>query len=110
MKYIDLYLVHWPVKLKVGVNDPVPREEDFDQLDLQSTWVGMEKCLEMGLCRAIGVSNFSCTKIQHLLSFASVPPAVNQVYIYIYTLLFHYLNYIYIYDDDDDLGMVVGCR
>lgn len=79
LEYVDLYLVHWPVKLKIGVNDPVPREEDFEELDMESTWFGMEKCLEMGLCRSIGVSNFSCRKIQQLLSFASVPPAVNQV-------------------------------
>ncbi|KAJ0100165.1 hypothetical protein Patl1_19856 [Pistacia atlantica] len=41
--------------------------------------LAMERCLELGLCRTIGVSNFSSKKIQRLLDFASVPPAVNQV-------------------------------
>ncbi|CAL5366918.1 unnamed protein product [Camellia sinensis] len=48
-------------------------------LDLETTWGGMERCLDMGLCRSIGVSNFSTNKIQRLLDFASIPPAVNQV-------------------------------
>ncbi|KAF7836351.1 Non-functional NADPH-dependent codeinone reductase 2 [Senna tora] len=78
MEYLDMYLVHWPVKLKEWVNYPIPKEEDFDELDLESTWRGMEKCLDMGLCRCIGVSNFSSNKILSLLDFASTPPAVNQ--------------------------------
>ncbi|KAI9073104.1 hypothetical protein K1719_044934 [Acacia pycnantha] len=79
MEYLDMYLVHWPVKLKPWVNYPVPNEEDFEKLDIESTWIGMQKCFEMGLCRCIGVSNFSSTKIEKLLDFSSTPPAVNQV-------------------------------
>lgn len=79
MEYLDMYLVHWPVKLKEWACYPVPKEDDFEQLDLETTWSGMEKCLDLGLCRGIGVSNFSSNKIQRLLDFASVPPAVNQV-------------------------------
>ncbi|KDP22435.1 hypothetical protein JCGZ_26266 [Jatropha curcas] len=80
MEYVDMYLVHWPVKLKPWVSYPVPNEEDFDKLlDIESTWAGMERCLDLGLCRCIGVSNFSSNKILSLLDSASVPPAVNQV-------------------------------
>ncbi|KAG2711065.1 hypothetical protein I3760_04G059400 [Carya illinoinensis] len=79
MEYVDMYLVHWPVKLKPWVSYAIPKEEDFEELEMESTWAGMEKCLDMGLCRCIGVSNFSSKKIQGLLDFASVPPAVNQV-------------------------------
>ncbi|MBA0735549.1 hypothetical protein Gogos_019388 [Gossypium gossypioides] len=80
MEYIDMYLVHWPIKLKPWACNAVPKEEDFEkQLDMETTWEGMQKCLDRGLCRCIGVSNFSTQKIEHLLDFASVPPAVNQV-------------------------------
>ncbi|KAK6129379.1 hypothetical protein DH2020_036895 [Rehmannia glutinosa] len=79
MEYVDMYLVHWPVRLKPWVCYPLPKEDDFEKLDMETTWAGMEKCLEMGLCRGIGVSNFSCKKIENLLDFASVVPAVNQV-------------------------------
>ncbi|XAR66127.1 hypothetical protein NMG60_11012223 [Bertholletia excelsa] len=79
MEYVDLYLVHWPVKLKTWVDYPVPREEDFERLELEATWSGMERCLDLGLCRSIGVSNFSSKKVHRLLDYASVTPAVNQV-------------------------------
>ncbi|XP_010062337.2 NADPH-dependent aldo-keto reductase, chloroplastic [Eucalyptus grandis] len=80
MEYVDMYLVHWPVKLKPGANNAVPKEEEFEpELDMEVTWRGMERCFDSGLCRAIGVSNFSSKKIETLLDFASVPPAVNQV-------------------------------
>ncbi|XP_052186329.1 NADPH-dependent aldo-keto reductase, chloroplastic-like [Diospyros lotus] len=79
MEYVDLYLVHWPVSLKPWANYAVPKEEDFERVDMEATWAGMERCLDLGLCRCIGVSNFSPKKLHHLLDFASVPPSVNQV-------------------------------
>ncbi|XP_057950907.1 NADPH-dependent aldo-keto reductase, chloroplastic [Malania oleifera] len=80
MEYVDMYLVHWPVKLKPGTYKAVPAEDEFEAVvDLETTWAGMERCLDMGLCRCIGVSNFSSRKLLRLLDFASVPPAVNQV-------------------------------
>ncbi|XP_019053523.1 PREDICTED: aldo-keto reductase family 4 member C9-like [Nelumbo nucifera] len=79
MEYVDLYLIHWPAKLKEWANYVMPKEEDFGELEMESTWAGMERCLDMGLCRSIGVSNFSCRKIERLMEHASLLPAVNQV-------------------------------
>ncbi|KAL6580691.1 hypothetical protein OROMI_006614 [Orobanche minor] len=56
MEYVDMYLVHWPVKLKPWACSAVPNEQDFDKLDIVGTWAGTEKCLQMVLCRAIGVT------------------------------------------------------
>lgn len=39
----------------------------------------MEELVAKGLVRAIGVSNFSITKIEALLQTAKIVPAVNQV-------------------------------
>ncbi|KAL6565448.1 hypothetical protein OROHE_004503 [Orobanche hederae] len=55
-EYVDMYLVHWPVKLKPWACSAVPNEQDFDKLDIVGTWAGIEKCLQMGLCRAISVT------------------------------------------------------
>ncbi|KAL6007821.1 hypothetical protein ACLOJK_033323 [Asimina triloba] len=79
LEYLDLYLVHWPARFKEWATYAVPYEEDFDVLDMESTWARLERCVDLGLCKAIGVSNFSCTKIDRLLNHASIPPAVNQV-------------------------------
>ncbi|KAL6580716.1 hypothetical protein OROMI_006639 [Orobanche minor] len=45
-----------PQELKPWACSIVTNEQDFDKLDIVGTWAGMEKCLQMGLCRAIGVT------------------------------------------------------
>ena len=46
----------------------------------EETWAALEKCVEEGLVRSIGVSNFSPEKIESgILPKANIRPAVNQV-------------------------------
>jgi diketogulonate reductase-like aldo/keto reductase len=61
-EYVDLYLIHFPV--------PDKRKE---------SWRALEKVLESGRARAIGVSNYTERHLQELLGTASVVPAVDQV-------------------------------
>lgn len=62
MNYLDLYLVHWPVKNK-----------------FVETWKAMEYLYENGLVKAIGVSNFMRNHLDELLSNSSIIPMVNQM-------------------------------
>ncbi len=59
---LDLYLVHWP------------------QRGPTWAWPGMERALERGLTRAIGVSNFDLDELAEVVGAAEVPPLVNQVH------------------------------
>ncbi|KAM3340195.1 NADPH-dependent aldo-keto reductase, chloroplastic [Capsicum galapagoense] len=77
LDYIDLYLIHWPVRMKNAVDSFKP--ENLIPADIPSTWQAMEKLYDSGKARAIGVSNFSTKKLGDLLEIARVPPAVNQV-------------------------------
>ncbi|KAI9153068.1 hypothetical protein LWI28_005380 [Acer negundo] len=77
LDYVDIYLIHWPVRTKPGSRGFNP--EIMLPLCLPETWSAMEGLLESGKTRAIGVSNFSTKKLQDLLAYAKVPPAVNQV-------------------------------
>ncbi|KAI6694273.1 hypothetical protein NL676_021983 [Syzygium grande] len=78
LEYVDLYLIHWPVRLKEGT-------EGFDfkgkvlPFDIKGTWEAMEECSKLGLAQSIGVSNFGTKKLSDLLLHATIPPAVNQV-------------------------------
>ncbi|XP_060215295.1 methylecgonone reductase-like isoform X2 [Lycium barbarum] len=81
MDYLDLYLIHWPARMKK--NDS---EEEIKMavkgvlpFDMKGTWEAMEECYKLGLAKSIGVCNFSCTKLSQLLHHATIPPAVNQV-------------------------------
>ena len=67
LDYVDLYLIHAPPK------DPFHRAP---------TWEGMENCLEEGLSRAIGVSNYGAHHLDKMRSYATFLPAVNQVEIH----------------------------
>ncbi|XP_062006237.1 NADPH-dependent aldo-keto reductase, chloroplastic-like [Rosa rugosa] len=77
LDYIDLYLIHWPLRTKPGSQGLTP--EVMAPLCLPETWNAMEGLYASGQARAIGVSNFSTKKLQDLLSYAKVPPAVDQV-------------------------------
>jgi diketogulonate reductase-like aldo/keto reductase len=57
----------------------LPKIEEVQPLDIPKTWKAMEECVELGLAKAIGVSNFSSKKILDLLRTAKIRPAVNQV-------------------------------
>lgn len=62
LDYLDLYLIHWPVKGKY-----------------KETWKALEKVYKEGKVRAIGVSNFHIHHLQDLLQEAKIKPMVNQV-------------------------------
>ncbi|KAG6468632.1 non-functional NADPH-dependent codeinone reductase 2-like [Zingiber officinale] len=79
LEYIDLYLVHWPLSMKPKDSKFPVDKEDFLPIDLKAVWAAMEECQRTGLTKSIGVCNFSCNKLEQLLSTASIPPAVNQV-------------------------------
>ncbi len=62
LEYVDLYLVHWPVRSKA-----------------RDTWRAMEELRAAGKTRAIGVCNHLESDLEELLSYATVPPALDQV-------------------------------
>ncbi|KAL0309906.1 UNVERIFIED_CONTAM: NADPH-dependent aldo-keto reductase, chloroplastic [Sesamum radiatum] len=77
LDYVDLYLVHWPVRMKKDAVGFSP--ENLLPTDIPGTWKAMEALYDSGKARAIGVSNFSVKKLGDLLDVARVAPAVNQV-------------------------------
>ncbi|KAL1356976.1 hypothetical protein HN51_008980 [Arachis hypogaea] len=79
LEYVDLYLIHFPVRLRKGVTGTKFMEGDILPLDIKGTWKDMELCSKLGLAKSIGVSNFGVKKLSQLLENATIPPALNQV-------------------------------
>ncbi|KAL6192413.1 hypothetical protein ACLB2K_033503 [Fragaria x ananassa] len=79
LEYLNLYLIHWPVSLKTPSYDFPINKDHLLPMDFKGVWEAMEECQKLGLTQSIGVSNFSCQKIETLLATAKIPPAVNQV-------------------------------
>lgn len=73
--------MHWPIALDPNTGAEYGKENRHKHLsnwDFRDTWREMEKLLEGGKVRAIGVANFSTKNLNILLESAKVVPAVNQ--------------------------------
>jgi len=69
---LDLYLIHAPWVL--DENDKVL------DVDLLNVWKSMEECVELGLTKSIGVSNFNEAQVENLVkNCIKHQPVVNQV-------------------------------
>ncbi|HEX7380852.1 MAG TPA: aldo/keto reductase [Nevskiaceae bacterium] len=86
LDHLDLYLMHWPVAMRKGSRMPLKTEDLINprELPFTKTWVAMEACVDAGLARHIGVSNFSARKIKTLLDEARIKPAMDQVELHPY--------------------------
>ncbi|CEL02561.1 Putative Glycerol dehydrogenase [Aspergillus calidoustus] len=88
--YLDLYLIHWPVRLVPNeTSQLLPTNPDGTRAvdrswNQQDTWKQMEQAYRSGKVRAIGVSNFSVPYLEDLEKQWEVVPAVNQVELHPY--------------------------
>lgn len=57
----------------------VNNEPQFSDVDYLETWKGMEECVDLGLVRSIGLSNFNTEQIDRLLANCRIRPMNNQV-------------------------------
>ena len=69
LDYIDMYLIHWPVKGMVS-----------------SSWGEMENIYQSGRTKAIGVSNHLNHHLEEILKNSSIIPVVNQMELHPYLI------------------------
>uniref|UniRef100_A0A0X3PNE9 Alcohol dehydrogenase [NADP(+)] A n=1 Tax=Schistocephalus solidus TaxID=70667 RepID=A0A0X3PNE9_SCHSO len=109
LSYIDLYLVHWPMGF-------TPSEEEFkggdcaadetwsynqgeflrdfhraqpvDPTPLEDTWKEMEKLVDAGLVKSLGLANFNRSQIERILKICRIRPQMLQV-----ELSVHFMNW-----------------
>lgn len=76
LDYMDLYLIHWPVKGKY-----------------KETWRALERLYQDGRVRAIGVSNFLRHHLEDLSTTSTIAPMVNQMEFHPYLVQQELLDY-----------------
>ncbi|RWS19245.1 uncharacterized protein B4U80_08901, partial [Leptotrombidium deliense] len=99
--YVDLFLIHAPFAIKYVADDVFyPTDESTEmlladeELDFCVTWKAslfifenneeMERMVNIGLAKSIGLSNFNENQISRILQMATIKPTVLQVELHAY--------------------------
>lgn len=95
--YLDLYLIHFPVALQHG--DALhPTDEDgnllFEDVDYIDTWRELERAVDDGLVKSIGISNFNSKQTKRVLDNCRIRPVVNQIELHPYLTQSKLVNYL----------------
>ena len=80
LDYLDLYLDNWPT----GKDYRKEATDRFKCVSVYDFWPKMEKLVEKGLTKSIGVSNYNIQCLNNLLSFCKIKPAVNEIEFQLY--------------------------
>jgi diketogulonate reductase-like aldo/keto reductase len=80
---VDCYLIHTPFAFQPG-DDQDPRDERgqpvYDPgVTLVETWQALERLVDDGQCKAIGLSNVNLEKLQEIVKAARIKPAVVEI-------------------------------
>lgn len=83
LPYLDIYMVHWPfpnyhapgAHLEGRNPDAVP----FSVEEYMSVWRQMERLVDMGLVKSIGMSNMTITKLEQVLPLCRIRPTVLEI-------------------------------
>ena len=83
LDYVDCYLIHTPFAFQPG-DDQDPRDERgqpiYDSgVTLPETWQALERLVDEGQCKAIGLSNVNLEKLQEVVETARIKPAVVEI-------------------------------
>jgi len=92
LEYLDLYLIHWPIAFDFVDYGENAKHRGWSHqkynpwdtkingnISIRETWQAMEEMVNKGYVKSIGVSNFNVQLLGDLLSYATIPPVVNQV-------------------------------
>ena len=92
--YFDLSLIHFPVCWKhTGLDTPSWGNSELGTTSTLDTWKAMEKLVQVGKCRNIGVSNFPLCMLHDLYISASIKPSCNQIEVHPYYTRESLVNY-----------------
>ncbi len=97
LDYVDLYLIHTPFAFQPG-DDQDPRDASgnviYDKgVTLLDTWRALERLVDEGRCKAIGLSDVNLDKTKEIVEAARIKPAVVHVEAHPYLPQWDLLNY-----------------
>lgn len=88
LDYVDLLLIHWPA----------PQQDLYVE-----TWKTMIDLRSEGLVRSIGVSNFTSSNLERIISETNVTPVINQIELH------PYMQQVSLRSTHEKLGILTQC-
>lgn len=83
LDYLDMYYVHWPFPNyhppKCDVSERNPDSKPFSVERFMATWRQMERLVDMGLTKHIGMSNMTLPKLKAVLPLCRIKPAAIEM-------------------------------
>ncbi|KAK0666748.1 1,5-anhydro-D-fructose reductase [Cercophora samala] len=86
LDYVDIFIMHFPYAYKKTANYGTERDaQGKPVIDVELsrsfdvTWKAMERLVDIGKAKHIGISNFSSPKVLRLLKTARIKPVLNQI-------------------------------
>ena len=81
--YVDLYFIHWPFPNyhapHCDVDSRNPDSKPFTVERFMKTWRQMERLVDMGLTKHIGMSNMTIPKLEAVLPLCRIKPAAIEM-------------------------------
>ncbi|GAN04330.1 aldo keto reductase protein [Mucor ambiguus] len=105
LDYVDMFLIHFPLPLKyvrIKQKDPpgwYQPEDDkdckitLDRAPMHEYWAEMERLVDSGLTRNIGLSNFNCQLLIDTLTYAKIPHSLLQIELHPYLSQEHFVKW-----------------
>ena len=81
LDYVDCYLIHWPFML-------------LCKTPLHVLWPRLEACVDKGLTKAIGLSNFNLQITSDLLTYCRIKPVCCQIELHPYNTQVEYVKFL----------------
>ena len=83
LDYLDMYYVHWPFPNYhapgCDVDSRNPDSKPFSVERFMKTWRQMERLVDMGLTKHIGMSNMTIPKLEAVLPLCRIKPAAIEM-------------------------------
>ena len=83
LDYLDCYLIHTPFAFQPG-DEHDPKDERGEVIydsgvTLVDTWGALERLVDEGQCKSIGLSDITLEKLREIVAAARIKPAVVQI-------------------------------
>jgi len=83
LDYVDIFFVHWPFPnyhaIGCDVDSRSPDSRPFKTEEFISVWRQMERLVDMGLTKSIGMSNMTIPKLNAVLPLCRIKPATIEM-------------------------------